>query len=56
MMALEGLFRQIGTATVRDRDLIIHLIVALRTPRVAADDLALDTLWFEHMHAATREW
>ena len=52
MMALEGLFRKIGTATPRDRDSVIHQIVALRTPRDAADDKALDTLWFQHLHAA----
>ena len=52
MMALEGLFRKIGTATARDRYSVIHRIVALRTPRDAADDKALDALWFQHLHAA----
>ena len=28
MMALEGLFQKIGTATARDRDSVIHRIVA----------------------------
>ena len=52
MMALEGLFWKIGTATARDRDSVIHRIVALRTPRDAADDKALNALWFQHLHAA----
>ena len=52
MLALEGLFQKIGTATARDRDTVIHRIVALRTPRDAADDKALAALWFQHSHAA----
>ena len=52
MMTLEGLFWKIGTATARDRDSVIHRIVALRTPRDAVDDKALDALWFQHLHAA----
>ena len=51
-MALEGLFRKIGTATARDRDSILRRIVALHTPRDAVDDLALGALWFEHLHVA----
>ena len=52
MMALEGLFRKRGTATARDRASIIRRIEALRTPRDAVDDPALDALWFGHLHAA----
>ena len=52
MMALEGLFWKIGKATARDRDSVIHRIVALRTPRDAAVDKALNALWFQHLHAA----
>ena len=51
-MALEGLFRKIGTATARDRDSVMHRIMALRTPRGAADDKSLVALWFQHLHAA----
>ena len=31
---------------------VIHRILALRTPRDAADDKALDALRFQHLHAA----
>ena len=52
MMALEGLFRKTGNATARDRGSVIRRIAALRTPRDAEDDPALDAPWFGHLRAA----
>ena len=52
MMALEGLFRELGAATGRDRDSILRRMVALRVPRGVEDDPAVDAQWFEHFPAS----
>ena len=52
MMALEGLFRKLEAAMVRDRDSILRRMEALRVPRGVEDDPAMDAQWFEHFRAS----
>ena len=52
MVALEGLFRELGAATGRDRDSILRRMVALRGPRGVEDDPAIHAQWFEHLRAS----
>ena len=62
MMALEGLFRELGAATKRDRDSILRRMVALRVPRGREDDSAMVAQWFRappcvrHRHGTVRGW
>ena len=41
-----------GAATGRDRDSILHRMVALRVPRGVEDEPAMDAQWFEHFRAS----
>ena len=52
MVALEGLFLQLGAATKRDRDSILRRMVALRVPRGVEDVTAMVAQLFEHFRAS----